>query len=334
MMIRYTPQRGETLVWYYDQAGQMLGFTLNGVPYFYIRNLQGDVVAIYCADGVIVARYVYDAWGNILHAEGRLAHINPIRYRGYYWDAETQLYYLQSRYYDPALRRFISADVYMDTGQIPLGTNMYAYCLNDPVNLKDPDGRIAITTKIIIICAVIGATAGGFGGNAIANRRGATGWERVAWVGGGVVVGGGGGALVGWAAPKVAPGLIPFVANSWEQVKQVLTSTPGVGFDTFNQLKRHLGDAGAGNQWHHIVEQSQIRRSGFCPTIIHNTNNVVSVPADVHRTISGFYSSIQPHITGSATMTVRDWLTGQSFDEQLAFGLQVMEWALLGGQLR
>ena len=106
-----------------------------------VRNLQGDVVAIYCADGVIVARYAYDAWGNLLYSSGYMAEINPIRYRGYYWDAETQLFYLQSRYYDPQLRRFISADVYMDTADGILGTNMYAYCHNDPINYWDPNGE-------------------------------------------------------------------------------------------------------------------------------------------------------------------------------------------------
>ena len=113
-----------------------------------VRNLQGDVVAIYCADGNVVAEYRYDAWGNHLAIEGgEIAHINPIRYRGYYWDAETQLYYLQSRYYCPALRRFISADVYLDTGVGILGTNVYIYCNNDPVNLWDPDGRAPLSNQ-------------------------------------------------------------------------------------------------------------------------------------------------------------------------------------------
>jgi len=105
------------------------------------RNIQGDVVAILNAAGEVVAEYVYDAWGNPLYVtDSHIAEINPIRYRGYYWDAELELYYLQSRYYCPALRRFISADVFMDTGVGILGTNMYVYCNNDPVNHWDPDG--------------------------------------------------------------------------------------------------------------------------------------------------------------------------------------------------
>ncbi|MCL2447075.1 MAG: RHS repeat-associated core domain-containing protein [Oscillospiraceae bacterium] len=139
-MARFTPARGETIAWHYDVNGMMLGFELNGIPYFYVRDLQGDVVAILDVDGNVVAEYAYDAWGNILSAEGVLAYVNPITYRGYYWDWTTGLYYLQSRYYDPMLRRFISADVFMDTGVGILGTNMYIYANNNPVMFVDPTG--------------------------------------------------------------------------------------------------------------------------------------------------------------------------------------------------
>jgi len=143
MTARYTPQRGEVMAWFYDQAGTMLGFELNGVPYFYVRNLQGDVVKVVNAGGEVVAWYTYDSWGNILEYGGELARVNPITYRGYYWDAELGLFYLQSRYYDPMLRRFVSADALLDTSQGVLGTNMYIYCLNDPINMIDPDGYTA-----------------------------------------------------------------------------------------------------------------------------------------------------------------------------------------------
>jgi RHS repeat-associated protein len=104
--------------------------------------LQGEVVGIYDANNDIQAQYTYDAWGNVLAETGALAEINPIRYRGYYFDSEINLYYLQSRYYNSAWGRFISADVYMDTQDGILGTNMYAYCQNDPVNLVDPSGLV------------------------------------------------------------------------------------------------------------------------------------------------------------------------------------------------
>jgi len=93
------------------------------------------------ASGSIVASYTYDAWGRLLSASGAMASINPIRYRGYYYDTETGLYYLQSRYYDPEVCRFINADAYASTGQGILGCNMFAYCGNNPVRSLDTSGN-------------------------------------------------------------------------------------------------------------------------------------------------------------------------------------------------
>ena len=126
----------------------MMRIELNDVPYFYVRNIQGDVVAILDEHGTIVAEYQFDAWGNLLNdvPEG-IGRINPITYRGYYWDWELDLFYLQSRYYCPQLRRFISADALLDTGVGILGTNMYIYCNNDPINFWDPTGFSPIATN-------------------------------------------------------------------------------------------------------------------------------------------------------------------------------------------
>ena len=93
-----------------------------------------------------------DAWGNVLSISGMYANTlgqdNPIRYRGYYYDFETGFYYLQSRYYDPAMGRFINADGYVSTGQGILGNNMFAYCLNNPVNKSDFSGEFALTSTL------------------------------------------------------------------------------------------------------------------------------------------------------------------------------------------
>ena len=80
---------------------------------YYVRNLQGDVVKILNTSGGVVATYTYDAWGKVT-SSGSIAQINPIRYRGYYYDTDTGFYYLQSRYYDPAVKRFINADGYVN----------------------------------------------------------------------------------------------------------------------------------------------------------------------------------------------------------------------------
>ena len=136
----------------YDDAGRpfALRYSTNGTSfetYYYVLNLQGDVVKlIHYIPGFeyeSVATYEYDAWGNILSSSGRLAEINPLRYRGYYYDSETGFYYLQSRYYDPVNRRFINADSYASTGQGFIGTNMFAYCNNSPILFVDHDGNDA-----------------------------------------------------------------------------------------------------------------------------------------------------------------------------------------------
>ena len=115
---------------------------------------MGDITKIIAQDGTIVANYVYDYWGKILSITNstgatisdtsHIAHLNPFRYRGYVFDDETGLYYLQSRYYDPVIGRFLNADVYCDTGTgTPLSTNMFAYCENNPVMRYDFTGEDA-----------------------------------------------------------------------------------------------------------------------------------------------------------------------------------------------
>ena len=150
----------------YDESGRpfALNYSPNGdgnfTMYYYILNLQGDVVKLVTASGETVASYEYDAWGKVLSATGSMAEKNPLRYRGYYYDTETGFYYLQSRYYDPVNRRFINADSYSSTGQGFVGTNMFAYCNNNPVINVDPNGEIGIIGVIIGIVVVCATLAG------------------------------------------------------------------------------------------------------------------------------------------------------------------------------
>jgi len=124
----------------YDAGGNLVGLKYNGVPYFYRRNLQGDVVAIVDATGALMAEYTYDAWGTVLSASGYLAGANPIRYRGYYYDSEIGSYYLQTRYYSTKWKRFWNADALFIAGNPLTASNMYAYCNGNPVMFVDPSG--------------------------------------------------------------------------------------------------------------------------------------------------------------------------------------------------
>ena len=138
----------EDMIYLYD-TDTIIGVVHTSIPgttatYYFERNLLGDVIAIYDTSGNKVGAYAYDAWGNCTTTLSTIPIVskNPIRYRGYYYDAETKLYYLNARYYCPEWRRFISPDdtSYLDP-ETPNGLNLYAYCGNDPVNYCDPSGH-------------------------------------------------------------------------------------------------------------------------------------------------------------------------------------------------
>ena len=171
----------ETLDFTYDASGSPYTLTYtNGtasaVTYYYVVNAQGDVIQLVSANGASVAEYAYDPWGRVTSATGTMAETNPLRYRGYYYDAETGFYYLQSRYYDPTICSFINADSYTSTGQNFLGQNMFAYCLNNPILGYDPTGELSLFAKIAITVGVVALCLTGVGAIAagVATVAGAT----------------------------------------------------------------------------------------------------------------------------------------------------------------
>jgi len=140
----------------YDVGGVPMTVTLNGTVYYYTVNLQGDIIGICNSAGTTLVTYSYDTWGNplstttiteaqstdtsLITTASTLAHLNPLRYRGYVYDIETGLYYNISRYYNPVTGRWISSDIFTSTSQGILGNNMFAYCGNNPVNRVDVGG--------------------------------------------------------------------------------------------------------------------------------------------------------------------------------------------------
>lgn len=163
----------------YDNQG--LPFALNYstnngssfTTYYYVLNLQGDVVKLVNSSGTTAAQYTYDAWGtvtSILNANGNeivnntsgsaIAFWNPLTYRGYIRDIETGFYYLQSRYYDPVLHRFINADLPEYTTLSSVSTasaNLFAYCVNNPVNLHDENGEWPSWAKKLVAVVAVAA---------------------------------------------------------------------------------------------------------------------------------------------------------------------------------
>lgn len=154
---------GYTFRFTYNASGTPLSFTMDGSLYYYETNLQGDVVGITDTSGNSVVRYAYDAWGNVqITKDHQIAMLNPLLYRGYVYDWETGLYYLQSRYYNPGWGRFISSDTYVSTGQGLLGNNMFAYCGNSPISRYDLTGQYyANSYREDCIVGYVGIALGG-----------------------------------------------------------------------------------------------------------------------------------------------------------------------------
>lgn len=140
---------GTELRFYADAEGNIDSFSYNNEQYYYVRNAQNDILGITDKNGAFVARYSYDEWGAItsitdgngVDVSANLSHIanlNPLRYRSYFYDAETGFYWLNTRYYDPAIGRFINADSILHYG---IGYNIYSYCKNNPISYCDCGGR-------------------------------------------------------------------------------------------------------------------------------------------------------------------------------------------------
>ena len=274
---------GSWIYYRYDGFGEIIALNYQNTEYFYVKNIQGDIIAIVDENGNLVVEYVYDAWGNTIGgATGSMAATlgaaNPFRYRSYFWDAQTGLYYLQSRYYSPDWGRFINADVPemaamgLLTGDV-LSTNLFAYCGNNPVNFEDRTGMFG--TPIQWAMAAVGAIAGWYFGDYVARKLGySSGWKYWA-IRGGVVIGG---AVIGWFAGTAIKG----IATAFLKANPaVLAKLPGPiqwflglggtgaaaaqhnygilsramqwGIQNYNALVKAI--KGTGLQAHHLIEQ-------------------------------------------------------------------------------
>ena len=223
--------------YYYDASGRPvairvitpddseLGYT--SVTYYLQTNLQGDVVGIYNDSGTKIYEYAYDAWGNIIKSSqvatgGSNAHaVNPFRYRGYYYDTETGLYYLQSRYYNPEWGRFLNADFaeVISNENTLTDKNLYAYCDNNPIMRVDEDGEF---WNIVIGAAVGGIISGTI--SAISQIIDNEGLDNFSWARVGVAAAGG--AISGGLA---ATGMLV----GGQMIANGIIGAVGSGIDTY-----------------------------------------------------------------------------------------------------
>ena len=159
--------------------------TLDGTEYFYVRNSQGDITGLIDTAGTQVVSYVYDSWGRLVSVDGSLKDTvglkNPYRYRGYRYDTETGLYYLQSRYYNPDMGRYINADdvEFLGANGDVLSFNLFTYCDNNPVNKVDYNGNEPITLTIVGICFLVSALITLFTINLTTNPKFLRSWNRM-----------------------------------------------------------------------------------------------------------------------------------------------------------
>lgn len=392
---------------------------------FYLYNGHGDIVQILDSNENILNSYSYDDFGNIETEEEKMD--NPFKYAGYYYDDETQNYYLLSRYYDPAIARFTSEDTYRGEIEDPLSLNQYVYARSNPLRYVDEDGHLPIP----IITAFIGAifnTGVEFVGDLLDDGQINNGWRSYAGAAvEGAIIGGGLAILptgTGTITKFVANVGIGSLASSTDQListgnvnietsikegitlgtsmwafgiggnagkltsktlgvymaKGSLASTVGnvtyqtldkgienidvgevvqsavigaivtpplvgiydysiekfgptqeiyqaknvkidEGLNSYNKYKRVYGKAQKGKELHHIVEQIQIKKTGFDPKLIQNPKNIIEIDKSVHQRITAHYNSKILEYN----MTVREWLSGQSFEVQYNYGLDVLK---------
>lgn len=164
-------ETNNSVIYYiYDASGNVIGLKYNNNTYYYEKNIQNDVIGIMDDSFNLLAIYEYDSWGKILSIKdsngneitdlSNIALMNPIRYRSYYYDDEINMYYLNSRYYNPEWGRFVNGDVYLSTGQGILSLNIYAYTENNPISRIDADGEfwesafdvISLGASVVEIC--------------------------------------------------------------------------------------------------------------------------------------------------------------------------------------
>ena len=162
--IIYQTDGTSDIYFFYDRNNELVGFKYSGNNYFYVKNQMGDITDIADENGNIVASYSYDPWGSVLSVTGSdtaIGNLNPFRYRSYYYDSDIQMYYLQSRYYDPGVGRFINCDDvnYIGLTESEISYNPFAYCKNNPINSSDISGTFPLSYVVNTAISVLFSVA-------------------------------------------------------------------------------------------------------------------------------------------------------------------------------
>ena len=250
IMVEESPKR---MLYYIYDSNELIGLKYNNQTYFYKKNLQGDIIGLYNSDFEQIVTYTYDAWGKVLSVTDNFGNeitdsnhiglINPFRYRSYYYDEETKLYYLNSRYYNPEWGRFVNVDKLLENAF--KGYNLYLYCRNNPIILKDDNGGFPITATLIIGGIII---AGGI--CIVKNLSNDEDWNTGLF---GSVVGG----AVAGALSVVSPVAAAYVGSFAETaVNEVLSYTPIASLNGSEQKK--INSSNIQNSIEQVIQDTAI----------------------------------------------------------------------------
>ncbi|MBW8371474.1 MAG: RHS repeat-associated core domain-containing protein [Thiobacillus sp.] len=276
----------------------------------YLQDGLGSVVGTTNVSGTLTANQRFDAWGVKTASSGT---VPTYGFTGREPDATGMVFY-RARYYHPGIARFASRD--------PMGmadaVSPYAYVANNPVNLIDPMGLEALLSGTPMSAAYWGMTAdaGSSGQQKISTMTDIppdTPWDYIPVLG--PVAKG-----VGFGVGAVVKAFGDDIARLFG--KGAADDAAAQGFRSFDAFKRAAGPAGQGQQWHHVVEQTPKNVGTFGPEAVHNSQNLVKVPTEIHQKISGHYSSKPPF---TYPQTVREWLGTQSFDAQREYGMKILK---------
>ncbi len=307
--------------------------------------------------GSVTDRYSFDAYGELLG--GNPTNLQPpttnLLYSGEQFDTGLQQQYLRARYYDSSLGVFGRLDPYTrhETGitsisHDPQSLHRYAYAHSDPISRIDPSGErslVSVLAAVGIIFFLTTEYANAPDDAEEALNSNSTVNAFLLFLGvtvGGAIAGrvfgalGRGTQFIGGRISSYLGGPVlraVLTRSSHQALVRIYSAIGHVGFGkpfrSFSALKRYLGRAGPGFQWHHIVEQRAVNVARFGREAIQNTANIIRIPGGyagaLHQRITGLYGSIRFDITGSATLKVRDWLATRSFAEQYKFGIEAIK---------
>lgn len=252
----------------YDNQGKPYAADYDGTRYYYVLSLQGDVLRMVDTTGATVASYVYDAWGRVLTSSGTLKDVNPLRYRGYYYDSETKLYYLGSRYYDPLVKRFINSD----TSNLVIANpnslndkNLFAYCDNNPVMRTDDGGEF----WNVVVGAAVGGIINGACTLYSCVKSGESGWSLAGQVATSFVCGAIGGAVAGTTLGVVGQTVVGGVLGAVESLANQAISGNGVSLKEVasstlcGAIGATIGGNGAAYDSVHVLTQKRYARNSL-----------------------------------------------------------------------